>query len=59
MGDGHGLRADVLARITGWLTWNDLVELALDLAEEANEFRVEQVHLLATELQDRFPQSAL
>ena len=59
MGDGHGLRGDVLARLTGWLTWHDLVELALDLAEEANEFRVEQVHLLATELQDRFPQADL
>jgi hypothetical protein len=39
----------------GWLTWRDLGVLALDLAEESDELRAEQVHRLVGELQDRFP----
>ena len=44
-----------LGRAAGWLTWRDLGVLALDLAEEADELRAEQVHRLAGELQDQFP----
>lgn len=40
---------------TGWLTWRDLGTLALDLAEEGDELRAEQVHRLVGDLQDRFP----
>jgi hypothetical protein len=40
---------------TGWLTWRDLGVLALDLAEESDELRSEQVHRLVGDLQDRFP----
>jgi inorganic pyrophosphatase len=39
----------------GWLTWRDLGVLALDLAEESDELRAEQVHRLVGDLQDRFP----
>ena len=54
-GEGHGLRPEALEHITGWLTWADLAGLALDLAEEADSFRKEMVHLLVTELQAQFP----
>ncbi|MBV8295642.1 MAG: hypothetical protein JO085_02300, partial [Acidimicrobiia bacterium] len=50
---------DDLAPLTdavGWVTWHELGELALDLAEEEeNSLRADQVHLLVTQLQDRFP----
>ena len=39
----------------GWVTWHELCELALDLAEEADPLRDDQVHLLVTQLQSRFP----
>jgi hypothetical protein len=39
----------------GWLTWRDVGSLAVDLAEEADELRAEQVHRLVSDLQDRFP----
>jgi hypothetical protein len=54
-GDTHGLRPDALVHLCGWVTWRDLGTLALDLAEEADPLRAEQVHRLATELQERFP----
>ena len=40
---------------TGWLTWTELGTVALDLAEEGDELRGEQVHRLVDELQQRFP----
>jgi hypothetical protein len=40
---------------TGWLTWAELGTVALDLAEEGDELRGEQVHRLVDELQERFP----
>ena len=40
---------------TGWLTWAELGTVALDLAEEGDELRGEQVHRLVDELQQRFP----
>jgi hypothetical protein len=55
LGDTHGLRPDALVHLCGWVTWRDLGTLALDLAEEADPLRAEQVHRLATELQERFP----
>jgi hypothetical protein len=39
----------------GWLTWRDLGVLAVDLAEEADELRAEQVHRLVSDLQEQFP----
>lgn len=53
-GSGEGLEA--LAGAVGWVTWHELGELALDLAEEEEDsLRADQVHLLVTQLQDRFP----
>ena len=40
---------------TGWLTWAELGTVALDLAEEGDELRGEQVHRLIDQLQQRFP----
>ena len=40
---------------TGWLTWAELGTVALDLAEEGDELRGEQVSRLVDELQQRFP----
>ena len=40
---------------TGWLTWAELGTVALDLAEEGDELRGEQVHRLVDELQQQFP----
>ena len=44
---------------SGWLDEADVIELgelALDLAEEEEDsLRADQVHLLVTQLQDRFP----
>jgi hypothetical protein len=51
-GDGF----EPLAGAVGWVTWHELGELALDLAEEEEDsLRADQVHLLVTQLQDRFP----
>ena len=44
---------------TGWLTWTELGTVALDLAEEGDELRGEQVHRLVDQLQQRFPGSEL
>jgi len=51
-GDGF----EALTGSVGWVTWHELGELALDLAEEEEDsLRADQVHLLVTQLQDRFP----
>jgi hypothetical protein len=51
---GDGL--DALAGSVGWVTWHELGELALDLAEEEEDsLRADQVALLVDQLQDRFP----
>jgi hypothetical protein len=55
---GHGLRPEALARVSGCLTWADLGALALDLAEEGDPLRREQVHQLVTQLQEKFPGAA-
>ena len=47
---------DALTDAAGWVTWHELGELALDLAEEADPLRDDQVHLLVTQLQQRFPE---
>jgi len=47
---------DVLTDAVGWVTWHELGELALDLAEESDPLRDDQVHLLMTQLQRRFPE---
>ncbi len=44
---------------SGWLTWRDLAELALDLAEESDELRGEAVHRLVSQVQTRFPDAEL
>jgi hypothetical protein len=47
---------NALTGAVGWVTWHELGELALDLAEEEEDsLRADQVHLLVTQLQDRFP----
>ena len=40
---------------SGWLTWAELGTVALDLAEEGDELRGEQVSRLVDQLQWRFP----
>jgi len=51
---GDGL--DALAGSVGWVTWHELGELALDMAEEEEDgLRADQVALLVDQLQDRFP----
>jgi hypothetical protein len=51
---GDGL--DALVESVGWVTWHELGELALDLAEEEEDsLRADQVALLVDQLQDRFP----
>lgn len=55
----HQRAAELLPASTGWLTWRELGELALDLAEEADELRREAVHRLASELQAQFPNAEL
>jgi hypothetical protein len=51
---GDGL--DALTGSVGWVTWHELGELALDLAEEEEDsLRADQVALLVDQLQDRFP----
>lgn len=51
---GDGLEA--LSGSVGWVTWHELGELALDLAEEEGDsLRADQVALLVDQLQDRFP----
>ncbi len=51
-GDGP---VDLMEGSRGWLTWHDLGELALDLAEESDELRGEAVHRLVSEIQGQFP----
>jgi hypothetical protein len=52
---GDGL--DALTDSVGWVTWHELGELALDLAEEEEDsLRADQVALLVDQLQDRFPE---
>jgi len=47
---------EALTESVGWVTWHELGELALDLAEEEEDsLRADQVHLLVTFLQDKFP----
>ena len=51
---GDGL--DALTGSVGWVTWHELGELALDLAEEEEDsLRADQVALLVDSLQDQFP----
>jgi hypothetical protein len=51
---GDGL--DALTGSVGWVTWHELGELALDMAEEEEDsLRADQVALLVDQLQDRFP----
>ncbi|MDQ6797879.1 MAG: hypothetical protein M3011_07655 [Actinomycetota bacterium] len=52
-------RMDVIAGSSGWLTWHELGELALDLAEESDELRGEAVHRLVTQIQEQFPDAEL
>ena len=42
---------------SGWMTWPELARLALDLAEEADPTRAEQVHRLVSQIQSRFPEA--
>ncbi len=44
---------------SGWITWRELAELALDLAEESDELRGEAVHRLVSQVQARFPDAEL
>jgi hypothetical protein len=41
--------------VAGWITWREVGRLALDLAEEADPMRAEEVHRLVTQLQATFP----
>jgi hypothetical protein len=51
---GEGLEA--LTGAVGWVTWHELGELALDLAEEEEDsLRADQVEMLVDQLQERFP----
>ena len=51
---------DALTGAVGWVTWHELGELALDLAEEEEDsLRADQVSLLVDQLQERFPDIAL
>jgi hypothetical protein len=51
---GDGL--DPLTGAVGWVTWHELGELALDLAEEEEDsLRADQVEMLVDQLQERFP----
>lgn len=54
-----GFVAELLPGASGWLTWRDLSELALDLAEESDELRGEAVHRLVTQVQEQFPATEL
>jgi|SRR5437588_2785060 len=50
-----GPEMEALAGAIGWSTWVEVGRLALDLAEEADPMRAEQVHRLVSQLQARFP----
>jgi hypothetical protein len=58
-GDGPEAAELLSPANTGWLTWREVAELALDLAEEADELRGEAVHRLASEIQEQFPATGL
>lgn len=51
--------AEVIHGSSGWLTWHELGELALDLAEESDELRGEAVHRLVTQIQTQFPDAEI
>ncbi|MBV8385210.1 MAG: hypothetical protein JOZ68_14640 [Acidimicrobiia bacterium] len=47
---------DALTAAVGWVTWRELSEIALDLAEEEEDsLRADQVALLVDQLQARYP----
>ena len=52
----HPRSAGFAATASGWMTWRDLGALAVDLAEEADDLRSEQVHRLVSDLQRQFPE---
>ena len=52
----HPRSAGFAAAASGWMTWRDLGALAVDLAEEADELRSEQVRRLVSDLQQQFPE---
>jgi hypothetical protein len=49
----------VVPDASGWTTWRDVGELALDLAEESDELRGEAVHQLVSQMQTQFPDAEL
>lgn len=55
VGRRPGIQLDALARAVGWVTWQELGTLALDLGQEADTVRQDQVRKLASELQATFP----
>ncbi|MGI8776898.1 MAG: hypothetical protein ACR2LJ_05820 [Acidimicrobiales bacterium] len=54
-----GGSAEVVPDCSGWITWRELGELALDLAEESDELRGEAVHRLVSQMQTQFPDAEL
>lgn len=54
-----GTLVELLPGSSGWLTWREVAELALDLAEEADELRGEAVHRLMSQIQSQFPDAEL
>jgi len=59
VGPDGGPDIELLPGASGWMTWRDLSELALDLAEESDELRGEAVHRLVSEVQEQFPSTDL
>jgi len=55
----EGLVVEWLPGASGWITWHDVSELVLDLAEEADELRGEAVHRLVSQVQEQFPAADL
>ncbi|MGI9080116.1 MAG: hypothetical protein ACR2GF_04740, partial [Acidimicrobiales bacterium] len=49
----------VVPDTSGWVTWREVGELALDLAEESDELRGEAVHRLVSQMQTQFPDAEL
>lgn len=52
--DGGGWEPDLGDVTSGWLSWPELSRLALDLAEEGDPLRAEQVRRLVSQVQARF-----
>jgi len=50
---------EIVPDASGWITWTEVGELALDLAEESDELRGEAVHRLVSEMQAQFPDAEL